>query len=96
ISQLLHAFSEEDNVKIIKKSADAITKKGRIVIQEFYIDNSHTSPVRSAIFSVNMLVQTEKGRCYSPAEIKKWLSRAGLKNFNEKYFDDCLILTAKF
>lgn len=96
ISQLLHAFSYEDNAKIIKKSAEALNQKGRIVVQEFYIDNSHANPVRSAIFSVNMLIQTEGGRCYSPAEIKKWLIQAGLKRFSEKYFDDCLILSSGF
>lgn len=96
ISQLLHAFSDEENRRIIKKSAEALNKKGRIVVQEFYIDNSHTNPTRSAIFAVNMLVQTEGGRCYSPAEIRRWLIQAGLKRFSEKYFDDCLILSSKF
>ncbi len=95
ISQVLHAFSEEDNAKIIKKSSEALNKGGRIVVQEFYIDNEHTNPVRSAIFSVNMLVNTKGGRCYSPAEIKKWFINAGIRDFQEKFFDDCLILTGR-
>ncbi len=95
ISQVLHAFSDEDNIKIINKSAKALNQNGKIVVQEFYIDNTHANPVKSAIFSVNMLVNTESGRCYSPDEIKKWFKKSGLKRIDEKMFDDCIILTAK-
>lgn len=96
ISQVLHAFSEDDNIKILQKSAEALNQEGRIVIQEFYIDNNRANPVRSAIFSVNMLVNTEGGRCYCPKEIKGWFIKAGLRKFQETVFDDCLVSTAKF
>lgn len=96
ISQVLHAFSEKDNVKLIRKSAKALSREGKIVVQEFYIDNNHANPARSAIFSVNMLVNTEGGKCYSPSEIKRWLYKAGLRKIQETIFDDCLILTANF
>lgn len=94
ISQVLHAFSAVDNMKIIEKSAKALKENGKVVIQEFYIDNTLSNPVKSAIFSVNMLVNTEGGRCYSPYEIKKWLKKAGFKKIDETMFDDCVILTA--
>lgn len=96
ISQVLHAFSAEDNAKIIDKSAKALNRNGRIVVQEFYIDNKHVNPIRSAIFAVNMLVNTDGGRCYSPDEIKKWFIKAGMRNIQKKIFDDCVILTGKF
>lgn len=96
ISQVLHAFSEEDNAKLIRKSAEALNREGKIVVQEFYIDNKRSNPARSAIFSVNMLINTEGGRCYSPSEIKGWLYKAGLRKIQETIIDDCVILTAKF
>ncbi len=96
ISQILHAFSAEDNLKILEKSAKALKKSGRLVIQDFIIDKTRTIPTKSALFSINMLVNTEGGRCYSSDEIKKWLNDVNLKNFREKIFEDCLLLTAKF
>ncbi len=96
ISQVLHAFSEKDNAKLISKSAEAINRDGKVVVQEFYIDNKRSNPARSAIFSVNMLVNTEGGRCYCPSEIKRWLYKAGLRKIQETIFDDCVILTANF
>ncbi len=96
ISQVLHAFSENDNINIIKKSVNALNIKGKIVVQEFIIDKNKTNPTKSALFSVNMLVNTEGGRCYSTDEIKKWLYDAGLSKFKEDIFEDCVILTAAF
>lgn len=94
ISQVLHAFSDKDNLKIIQKSAKALNPNGRIVVQEFLINKQRTVPGKSALFSINMLVNTEGGRCYSPDEIKKWLYTAKLRRFKEVILDDCLLLTA--
>lgn len=91
ISQVLHAFTEKDCMNIIKKSKAALNPKGRIVIQEFYIDKSRTMPPQSALFSVNMLVNTH-GRCYSPDEMKQWLKKAGLKNIKHKIFNDSVMV----
>lgn len=46
-----------------------------------------------ALFSVNMLVNTAGGRCYPPGEIKNWLSRAGLKELEEKLLDDTVLIS---
>jgi 2-polyprenyl-3-methyl-5-hydroxy-6-metoxy-1,4-benzoquinol methylase len=66
VSQILHAYSERENLQILRKCRGALTDGGRIAIQEFYISEDRTHPVQSALFSVNMLVNTESGRCYSP------------------------------
>jgi hypothetical protein len=76
---------------IIKKSKKALNQNGRIVIQEFYIDKNRTTPPQSALFSVNMLVNTY-GRCYPPSEIKQWLSNAGFRNIKNKIFNDSVMV----
>jgi hypothetical protein len=40
-----------------------------------------------------MLVNTQAGRCYSPKEIKSWLSKAELKNIREVILDDTILVT---
>ncbi|MDI6801283.1 MAG: methyltransferase [Thermodesulfovibrionales bacterium] len=92
ISQVLHAYSEGDCFNLIKKSKQALNPDGRIVIQEFYIDKSRTMPPQSALFSVNMLVNTE-GRCYSTQEIKQWLSRTGFKHIKTKMLEDSVLIS---
>ena len=94
ISQVLHAYSEENNLLLIKKCRESLNKKGRIVIQEFSISSDRTSPLNSALFSVNMLVNTEGGRCYTPQEMITWLKRAGMKGFKKGLIDDSVIIEA--
>lgn len=92
ISQVLHSCSEEGGLHVIEKSRNALNSGGRIVVQEFYLHENKTSPVQSALFSINMLVNTEAGRCYSPSEIKGWFSRAGLKKIKDKIMDDTVLV----
>jgi 2-polyprenyl-3-methyl-5-hydroxy-6-metoxy-1,4-benzoquinol methylase len=92
ISQILHAYSAEDNLLILKNCAKALNRHGRIVVQEFPISEDRTHPVQSALFSVNMLVNTQAGRCYAPKEIKRWLSKSGLKNIHETTMDDTVLI----
>jgi ubiquinone/menaquinone biosynthesis C-methylase UbiE len=93
ISQVLHAYSERDCLHILEKSRSVLNSGGRIVIQEFYIDNSKTRPLSNALFSVNMLVNTDFGRCYSPKEIKGWLIKVGFKDIKSKLLDDSILIS---
>lgn len=95
ISQVLHAYSAQDNMSLIKKCKKALNPGGRIAIQEFYIDKSKTSPAQSAMFSVNMLVNTAGGRCYPLQEMKEWLSGAGFKEIKDKLLDDTVLVTGR-
>lgn len=92
ISQILHAYSATDNLQLIRKCRRALNEGGRIIIQEFYISKDRTQPAQNVLFSVNMLVNTIGGRCYSPDEIKTWFLKAGLKNINERFIDDNVII----
>ena len=59
---------------------------GLIIIHEFIIDDDHAGPVDRTLFAVNMLVNTERGDCYSFNEMKAWLEDAG---FVDVTFVDC-------
>jgi len=95
ISQVLHAYSEEDVVHLFRKCKRALNKGGRLVIQEFYISSDLTTPASSALFSVNMLVNTEGGRCYSPDELKRWLRDTGFVYSGSFIFDDSIIMEGR-
>lgn len=92
ISQIVHSYSEKSNLQILRKYREALNKGGRIAIQEFYISDKRTYPLQSALFSVNMLVNTQAGRCYSHKEIRGWLLKAGLKNIKVRLMDDTVLV----
>ncbi len=95
ISQVLHSYSEQVNISILRKAGEALHPGGRVVVQEFYIDHTRTLPVQSALFSINMLVNTDSGRCYSPSEISGWLSNTGFRSVRKRVVKDHVLITAK-
>ncbi|MBI3377583.1 MAG: methyltransferase domain-containing protein [Nitrospirae bacterium] len=93
-SQIMHSLSEKDNLYLLKKCKRALNKLGRIVIQEFRLLKDRAHPPQGALFSVNMLVNTEGGRSYSTDEIKNWLSKTGFRKIEEKLIGEAVIIQA--
>jgi ubiquinone/menaquinone biosynthesis C-methylase UbiE len=92
ISQVLHSFSAADNIIILGKCRDALNKGGKIAILEFPIETNLAAPTRSALFSVNMLVNTSGGRCYAAKEMIKWLTESGFRKCGKKMLDDTVLI----
>ena len=77
LSAIIHSNTFETNQNLVKKCYNSLNKNGKIVIQDWIMNDSKTEPVQGAIFSINMLVGTEGGDCYSYSEVNSWLSKAG-------------------
>ena len=95
ISHVLHIFSEKENRAILRKSGDALNPGGRIVIQEFSLDKNRVAPVQGALFSVNMLINTESGRSYAAQEMKQWLRKTGFTGMKEKRMNETVLISAR-
>jgi hypothetical protein len=70
----------------VKKCFNSLNTNGKIVIQDWIMNDAKTEPVQGAIFSINMLVGVEGGDCYSENEVQTWLNNAG---FSEIRKVDC-------
>ncbi len=79
LSNIIHGEGETENIALIKRVYNALNSGGKIIIQDFILDNDKTSPSFPALFSLNMLLFTENGRSYSFQEIEGWLKQAGFK-----------------
>jgi precorrin-6B methylase 2 len=79
LSNIIHGEGELENIALIKRVYNALNSGGKIIIQDFILDNDKTSPSFPALFSLNMLLFTENGRTYSFQEIEGWLKKAGFK-----------------
>jgi 2-polyprenyl-3-methyl-5-hydroxy-6-metoxy-1,4-benzoquinol methylase len=93
ISQIFHSLSVDDNLMLIKKARNAINPKGKIAIHEFLLEKNRAFPVPGALFSVNMLVNTSSGRCYTPQEMKAWLKQTKFGGIRTKVLNDTIVLT---
>jgi hypothetical protein len=95
ISQVLHSCSETESLQLIRKSWDALNAGGRIAIQEFYLEEDRARPAPGALFSINMLVNTPAGRCYSVSEIRRWLSNVGCGKIRDILMDDTVLVIGR-
>jgi len=78
VSQVLHAEGPAENQSLLTALARHLVPGGWLVIHENLVDDDGCAPAAAAVFAVNMLVGTERGRTYSATEIAAWLSGAGL------------------
>ena len=78
LSHILHGEGPEACEHIIAKAVSALTPGGSILIHDFILNDSMDGPVFPALFSLNMLIGTEKGRSYSKQEIGDMLAKSGV------------------
>jgi len=79
ISAICHMLSPEENRDLLRRSWEALTPGGRIVIQDFILQADKTAPRFAALFALNMLVGTPAGSSYSEPEYAAWLNVAGFR-----------------
>lgn len=78
LSHILHAEGPEECAVILAKAVSVLEPGGMLLVQEFILDDTETSPLHPALFSLNMLLGTRAGRSYSEGRIVDMLKAAGL------------------
>jgi (2Fe-2S) ferredoxin/precorrin-6B methylase 2 len=77
LSAICHMLGRDENRDLLRRVFAALSPGGRVVIQDFVMEEDRTSPRAGALFAVNMLVGTPRGGTYSEAEYAGWLREAG-------------------
>lgn len=97
LSAIIHMNSVDRNVGLINKTAASLVRGGRIVIQDFIMNDDRTEPAAGVFFALNMLVGTEAGDTYTSSEVSSWLKGAGFTGIEIKAtpFDTSLVIGTK-
>lgn len=80
VSNIVHFLSEAQNRLLFRRVYDALAEGGMVIVHDYILDDSKTSPKEAAIFALHMLLSSE-GRTYSWSEIEAWLREAGFRSF---------------
>ncbi len=75
-SNIFHDWSDDTCRLLARRSFDALSPGGRIVLHEMLMDDDGCGPLPVAAFSLLMLIGT-KGRQYSLPELRGFLEQAG-------------------
>mgnify|MGYP003701353747 CR=1 FL=1 len=77
ISQVLHGESPINCRELVRRAAERLEPGGLLGIQEFLLNEDRNGPPESALFALNMLVETPEGQTYTEAEIVDMMEAAG-------------------
>ena len=78
-SNVLHIYSPKDNEGVFRRIRNALNPRGRLIIQDAFLDRNGTHPLETNLFAVTMLLFTEAGNTYPLVETMQWLRRAGFR-----------------
>ena len=84
LSLILHDYSEEKGIALLKKICNGLANDGVVVISEWLLNDEKTGPAASALMGLNMIIETYGGKNYSYAEIVDMLKQAGFKRVERR------------
>ncbi|MFQ5780223.1 MAG: methyltransferase [Nitrospiria bacterium] len=83
LSDILHYQTADENAALFRKLYRATAPGGMIIVKDMFLGEDAGNPGWNAIFSIHLMVYTEKGRCYKGGEIRSWMEKAGYNNITE-------------
>mgnify|MGYP000927969711 CR=1 FL=1 len=97
LSTILSQHSIWENINIMSKVYDALNPGGSVIIHEYLLNDDRTSPIFSALYSLNMLVNSKSGDTYTETDIWIILKEAWFKNIIkvDTNFGNCIFIAKK-
>jgi ubiquinone/menaquinone biosynthesis C-methylase UbiE len=79
LGHIIHSEGERWGKKLIRKSYEALTENGLLLIAEIIPNDTRTGPALPLLFGLNMLLHTEQGDVFTMREYREWLKDVGFK-----------------
>jgi hypothetical protein len=79
MGNILGDWSLEERKVLLAKAYEALPEGGALIVYEQLIDDDRRERVISLLASLNMLIETTGGGCYTGAECRLWMAEAGFK-----------------
>jgi hypothetical protein len=86
LSHILHGEGPDDCRMIVEKTVAALEPGGLIMIHEFILNDTMDGPLFPALFSLNMLLGTDRGQAYPEAQLGGMLAQAGVREIQRLPF----------
>ncbi len=86
LSHILHGEGPGECETIVQKAVSALDDGGTLLIHDFILNNMSDGPLFPALFSLNMLINTKRGRSYTEDRIHEMMRKAGLHHIERLPF----------
>jgi len=87
LSMIMHDWDEARDREILRKCYQALPSGGAVIISGLLVNDEKSGPPPAALMSLNMLIETEGGRNYTPAEYSAWLDALGYRDIHTVWFE---------
>jgi len=84
LSSICHMLGVDENRDLLRRAFAALVPAGRVVVSDFLLSEDRAAPRQAALFSINMLVGTASGDCYTEAEYASWMREAGFASVSRR------------
>lgn len=94
LSNIIHAYAEDEVSGILKQAAETLKPGGIMVIHDFFCEHF---PAKAGLFDLNMLINTYNGKVFSQAWVREQLTSLKLYStgLNPLKTDTAVIFAAK-
>jgi SAM-dependent methyltransferase len=93
LSDILHYQTQEENATLFKRLYDVTVPGGTFIVKDMFLGEEPNNPGWNAIFSMHMMVYSEKGRCFKGSVISEWMKQAGFREIREVERNTVLMAT---
>jgi SAM-dependent methyltransferase len=80
LSSICHMLGRDENRDLLRRAFAALAPGGRVAVSDFLLAEDRAAPRQAAFFSINMLVGTAFGDCYTESEYTAWMREAGFSS----------------
>jgi O-methyltransferase involved in polyketide biosynthesis len=77
LANIIHLFSPDTNARLLARIRTAVATGARLLIVDFWTNDSHTEPVFAALMAAEFQIYSGEGDVYSIAEVEGWLTSNG-------------------
>jgi hypothetical protein len=80
MGHILHDWSLDEKLVLLRKAYDALPDGGALIIHDSVIDDDRRANTFGLLMSVNMLIETQQGFDYTGADCRSWLADVGFRD----------------
>jgi hypothetical protein len=80
MGHILHDWSRDQKLTLIRKAYDALPDGGALIVYEAIIDDDRSQNAFGLLMSLNMLIETPEGFDYTAADCMGWMREAGFSS----------------
>ena len=80
LSNILHDWSPEQGLTLLRRAHEALREGGRVVVAEWMLDDDRSGPLLAALLSLCMLIETDGGENPTALEVADLMTRVGFED----------------